>query len=76
MALRVPKSSHPQLFKEGYKQYQGIDEAVLRNISACHELAETVRTSFGPNGKDNYTICSLYQRKKRNYTNTAYSFVH
>ena len=52
MALRVPKSSYPQLFKEGYKQYQGIDEAVLRNISACHELAETVRTSFGPNGKE------------------------
>ncbi|CAG8641110.1 9495_t:CDS:2 [Paraglomus brasilianum] len=59
MALRVPKSSHPQLFKEGYKQYQGIDEAVLRNISACHELAETVRTSFGPNGRNKMVINHL-----------------
>ncbi|CAG8494099.1 5475_t:CDS:2 [Paraglomus occultum] len=59
MALRVPKSSYPQLFKEGYKQYQGIDEAVLRNIAACHELAETVRTSFGPNGRNKMVINHL-----------------
>lgn len=29
----------------------GLEEAVLRNISAVGELTEIVRTSFGPNGE-------------------------
>jgi T-complex protein 1 subunit theta len=29
----------------------GLEEAVLRNISAVGELSEIVRTSFGPNGQ-------------------------
>jgi T-complex protein 1 subunit theta len=27
-----------------------MDEAVFRNITACKEIAQIVRTSFGPNG--------------------------
>ena len=50
MALKVPKSNNIQLFKDGYKYLQGIDEAVLRNIQAVNELSDLVRTSFGPNG--------------------------
>jgi len=50
MALKVPKANNVQLFKEGYKYLQGIDEAVLRNIQAVIELSDLVRTSFGPNG--------------------------
>ena len=35
----------------GLKQnLQGVEEAVLKNIQAVHELSEIVRTSFGPNG--------------------------
>lgn len=30
---------------------QGLEEAVYRNISACQELCEIIRTSLGPNGK-------------------------
>ncbi|CAG8654059.1 3050_t:CDS:2, partial [Ambispora leptoticha] len=59
MALRVPKSSYPQLFKEGYKIQQGVDEAVLRNIQATHELSEIVRTSLGPNGRNKMVINHL-----------------
>ncbi|CAG8537912.1 3581_t:CDS:2 [Ambispora gerdemannii] len=59
MALRVPKSSYPQLFKEGYKIQQGVDEAVLRNIQATHELSEIVRTSYGPNGRNKMVINHL-----------------
>ncbi|RUS26543.1 hypothetical protein BC938DRAFT_470631 [Jimgerdemannia flammicorona] len=59
MALRVPKSTLPQLFKEGYKFSQGVDEAVLRNIEAVHELAEIVRTSLGPNGRNKMVINHL-----------------
>lgn len=50
MALKVPRANNVQLFKEGYKYLQGIDEAVLRNIQAVVELSDLVRTSFGPNG--------------------------
>ncbi|KAI7864311.1 hypothetical protein BDF14DRAFT_1732365 [Spinellus fusiger] len=56
MALRVPKSTLPQLFKEGYKFQQGVDEAVMRNIEATHELSEVVRTSMGPNGRNKMII--------------------
>ncbi|CAG8448343.1 422_t:CDS:2 [Funneliformis caledonium] len=59
MALKVPKSSYPQLFKEGYKNLQGIEEAVLKNIQAIHELSEIVRTSFGPNGRNKMVINHL-----------------
>ncbi|CAG8556302.1 1929_t:CDS:2 [Acaulospora morrowiae] len=59
MALRVPKSAYPQLFKEGYKNLQGIEEAVIRNIQAIHELSEIVRTSFGPNGRNKMVINHL-----------------
>lgn len=50
MSLKVPKANNLQLFKEGYKHLQGIEEAVLRNIQAVAELSDLVKTSFGPNG--------------------------
>ncbi|GAA5810317.1 T-complex protein 1 subunit theta [Mucor flavus] len=59
MALRVPKSTLPQLFKDGYKFSQGVEEAVLRNIDATHELSEVVRTSMGPNGRNKMIINHL-----------------
>ncbi|KAI3610523.1 t-complex protein 1 [Moniliophthora roreri] len=34
MSLKVPKANNIQLFKEGYKHLQGLEEAVLRNIQA------------------------------------------
>ena len=51
MALKVPKGGGPDLFKSSYKYMSGLEEAVLRNIEACGELTEIVRTSFGPNGE-------------------------
>ncbi|CAO3597678.1 unnamed protein product [Absidia cylindrospora] len=59
MALRVPKSTLPQLFRDGYKIQQGVEEAVLRNIEATHELSEVVRTSMGPNGRNKMIIDHL-----------------
>ncbi|CDS13449.1 Putative T-complex protein 1, theta subunit [Lichtheimia ramosa] len=59
MALRIPKGTLPQLFKEGYKFQQGVDEAVLRNIEATAELAEVVRTSMGPNGRNKMIVNHL-----------------
>ncbi|KAG5455609.1 MAG: hypothetical protein BJ554DRAFT_4912, partial [Olpidium bornovanus] len=57
MALRIPKPT--QLFKEGYKVLSGIDEAILRNISAVLELSEITRTSLGPNGRNKMVINHL-----------------
>ena len=34
-----------------FQHYQGLEEAVYRNINACKEMATVMRTSFGPSGK-------------------------
>ncbi|KAF9287570.1 T-complex protein 1 theta subunit [Linnemannia elongata] len=54
MALRIPQGT--QMLKDGYKHLQGVDEAVLRNITAVHDLSEITRTSFGPNGRNKIII--------------------
>lgn len=59
MSLKVPKANNVQLFKEGYKHLQGLEEAILRNIQAATELADLVRTSFGPNGRNKLIINHL-----------------
>ncbi|KIM58489.1 hypothetical protein SCLCIDRAFT_16768 [Scleroderma citrinum Foug A] len=59
MSLKVPKPNNVQLFKEGYKHLQGLEEAVLRNIQAVAELSDLVRTSFGPNGRNKLVINHL-----------------
>lgn len=38
------------LLKDGYKHFAGTDEAVLKNVDACRQLAQITRTSLGPNG--------------------------
>ncbi|KAJ1743246.1 T-complex protein 1 subunit theta [Coemansia sp. RSA 1821] len=59
MALRVPQSAGPQLFKEGYKNLQGLEEVILRNIQATKEMSEITRTSFGPNGRNKMVVNHL-----------------
>ena len=38
---------------------EGLDEAVYRNIDAAKELANMVRTSYGPNGRNKMVINHL-----------------
>ena len=59
MALKVPQAGGPNLFKDGYKYLQGIEESVLRNIHAVNELSDIVRTSFGPNGRNKMIVNHL-----------------
>lgn len=33
-----------------FQNMKGVEEAVLRNIEACNDLAATVRSAYGPNG--------------------------
>lgn len=57
MALHVPKPPGvAQMMKEGSRYFQGLEEAVYRNISACKEFAQTVRTAYGPNGMNKMVI--------------------
>ncbi|CAG2062402.1 unnamed protein product, partial [Timema podura] len=36
--------------------FSGLDEAVYRNISACKQFTQTVRTAYGPNGMNKMVI--------------------
>jgi len=59
MALKIPKVGLTEMLKEGYKNYQGLEEAVFRNIAACKQLSQVTRTSLGPNGKNKMIINHL-----------------
>ncbi|CAA9994486.1 unnamed protein product [Nesidiocoris tenuis] len=57
MAMHVPKApGFAQMLKEGARHFSGLEEAVFRNISACKEFADTVRTAYGPNGMNKIVI--------------------
>lgn len=47
------------MLKEGHKHLSGLEEAVLKNIDACKELAQITRTSMGPNGMNKMVINHL-----------------
>lgn len=57
MALHVPRApGMAQMLKEGSRHFSGLEEAVFRNISACKEFAQTVRSAYGPNGMNKMVI--------------------
>lgn len=57
MALHVPKApGMAQMLKEGARYFSGLEEAVYRNITACKQFAQTVRTAYGPNGMNKMVI--------------------
>ena len=59
MALQVPAQQSANLFKEGYKHFVGIEEAVIRNINAINELVQILSTSYGPNGRNKLIVNHL-----------------
>ncbi|KIO23225.1 hypothetical protein M407DRAFT_244862 [Tulasnella calospora MUT 4182] len=59
MSLKIPKNNQLQLFKDGYTHREGLEDATLRNIAAVNELTESIRTSFGPNGRNKLVINHL-----------------
>ncbi|ELU09284.1 hypothetical protein CAPTEDRAFT_170370 [Capitella teleta] len=57
MALHVPRAPGlSQMLKDGAKHYSGVEEAVLRNIVACKELAQKTRSAYGPFGQNKMVI--------------------
>ncbi|EWC47006.1 putative T-complex protein 1 subunit theta [Drechslerella stenobrocha 248] len=59
MSLSIPAAPSSGLFKSGYSSQSNEDGAVLRNIDACQSLANTVKTSFGPYGRNKIVINHL-----------------
>jgi len=47
------------MMKDGARFFSGLEEAVIRNIDACKEFAETVQTCYGPNGMNKMVINHL-----------------
>nr|AWT57841.1 T-complex protein 1 [Chilo suppressalis]AWT57842.1 T-complex protein 1 [Chilo suppressalis] len=57
MALHVPKAPGvPQMMKDGARMFSGLEEAVYRNINACKQFAQSVRSAYGPNGMNKMII--------------------
>jgi T-complex protein 1 subunit theta len=60
------------LLKEGTKHFSGVEESCLRNIEACKQLTQIVRTSLGPNGMNKMVI---NQHDKLFVTNDAATII-
>jgi len=59
--MRNMRKGIPKLFKDGYKQFTGVEEAILNNTEAIKQFAEILRTSFGPNGMNKIVINHIEQ---------------
>ncbi|OVA16416.1 Chaperonin Cpn60/TCP-1 [Macleaya cordata] len=59
MGLQMQPFGMSSMLKEGHRHLSGLDEAVLKNIEACKQLAIITRTSLGPNGMNKMVINHL-----------------
>uniref|UniRef100_A0A5K3FR08 T-complex protein 1 subunit theta n=2 Tax=Mesocestoides corti TaxID=53468 RepID=A0A5K3FR08_MESCO len=57
MALHVPKvPNYVSMLKDGTRHFEGLEEAVYRNIEACVAIAKTTRSTYGPSGQNKIVI--------------------
>lgn len=57
MALHIPKApGFMSMLKDGARYFEGLEEAVFRNIEACVALAKTTRSTYGPAGQNKIVI--------------------
>ncbi|KAK2147021.1 hypothetical protein LSH36_573g02006 [Paralvinella palmiformis] len=60
MAMHIPKApGFVSMLKDGARHFSGLEEAVLRNVDACKELAQTTRSAYGPYGQNKMVINHL-----------------
>jgi len=57
--MRNMRRGIPNLLKDGTRHRSGLQEAVLKNLEACKQLADITRTSMGPNGMNKMLINHL-----------------
>jgi len=58
------------LLKDGGKHFSGVDEALLRNIEACKNLAQITKSSLGPCGMNKLIVNHLGKHFVTSDTNT------
>ncbi|XP_071644495.1 T-complex protein 1 subunit theta [Temnothorax longispinosus] len=74
MAMHIPKAPGvAQMLKDGARYFSGLEEAVYRNITACKQFADTVRSAYGPNGMNKMVINHI---EKLFVTNDAVTIVN
>jgi T-complex protein 1 subunit theta len=56
----MPGYGIQSMLKEGHRHLSGLQEAVLKNIDACREVAAITRTSYGPNGEGVLPLLPLF----------------
>ncbi|KAF8570671.1 hypothetical protein P879_01059 [Paragonimus westermani] len=57
MAMHVPKApGFMSMLKDGARYFEGLEEAVFRNIEACLALSKTTRSTLGPAGQNKIVI--------------------
>jgi len=56
-----------------FQYFSGLEEAVYRNITACKQFADTVRSAYGPNGMNKMVINHI---EKLFVTNDAVTIVN
>lgn len=56
MGFNLQPYGMQSMLKEGYNHLSGLEEAVLKNVDACKELAHITLTSLGPNGMFFFTF--------------------
>ncbi|KAL3312606.1 T-complex protein 1 subunit theta [Cichlidogyrus casuarinus] len=57
MAMHVPRApGFASMLKDGARHYEGLEEAVFRNIDACVAIAKTTRSTYGPHGQSKIVI--------------------
>ncbi len=59
------------LLKDGFKHFSGLEEAILKNVEACKQLAQITRTSLGPNGTCGCQCTSFAKESRRYLLRTA-----
>lgn len=59
MSLKLPTAPGAGMFKQGMNSYNSEDGVVNRNIAAVREIAEMVRTSVGPAGRNKVIVNHL-----------------
>lgn len=64
------QSGFQSLLKDGGKHFSGVDEALLRNIEACKNLAQITKTSLGPYGMNKLIVNHLGKHFVTSDTNT------
>lgn len=58
------------LLKDGGKHFSGVDEALLKNIEACKNLAQITKSSLGPFGMNKLIVNHLGRHFVTSDTNT------